>query len=178
MIYVREQYKKFALFTMIFLLTIFCSSCKVEQDKKVLPNAVYQEEQNEKALPNTVYEDDICKIVAEGFTDSNEPGYSYYLPLTFENKSNEAFIVGVGDGMMNDEQVLIVCIPESGKPEYGYEFVVMPNETLTEIFRVNYAQTSIRDIKKVKTIKANFTLYKIDFSDEILNTADVIINVK
>ena len=123
MIYNRKQYKIFVLCTLIFLLTVFFSSCQLEQNRKV--------------LPNTVYEDDICKIVAEDFTDSNEPGYTYYLPLTFENRSNEAFIVGSGYSMMNDEQVFIDCIPESGKLENDYEFVVMPNEMLTEIFRVN-----------------------------------------
>ncbi len=164
MTYNRNQYRKFVLCTVVFLLAIFCSSC--------------QEEQNTNTLPTTVYEDNICKIVAEDFTDSNEPGYTYYLPLTFENKSNEAFIVGSGYGTMNGEEVGIVCIPESGKPENDYEFVVMPNETITETFHVNYAMTSIRNIDKVKTIEAKFVLYNTDFSEEILNTGNVIINVK
>lgn len=143
---------------------MFCSSCTKNTHKNI--------------FPTTIYEDDVCKIVAQDFTDSNEPGYTYHLPLTFENKSNESFIVGAGYGTMNGEKVWIDCIPESGKEEFGYEFVVMPNETITETFQVTYAQTRIRDINKVKTIEANFTLYKIDFSEEILNTGNVVINVK
>lgn len=61
---------------------------------------------------------------------------------------------------MNGEKLWIDCIPESGKAEYGYEFVVKPSETMTETFQVNYAETRIRDINKVKAIEANFTLYK------------------
>lgn len=161
----------------ILLLTMFCSSCLEEQDSKISSDADLGEQQTQ-VFPNTVYEDDVCKIVAEDFTDSDEPGYTYYLPLTFENKSSEPFIVGTFYGKMNDEEVGIICIPESGIAEYNYEFVVMPNEAITENFRVGYAQTSIRNINKVKTIEADFTLYKIGSYEEILNTGNVTINVK
>ncbi len=156
--------KKIINILIICSISILCSSCAENTQKNI--------------FPTTIYEDDICKIVAEDFTDSSEPGYTYYLPLTFENKSSEAFIVAAGYGTMNGEKVFIVCIPESGEAEYDYEFVVMPNETITEIFRVNYAQTSIRNINKVKTIEANFTLYKINSHEEILNTGSVSIDVK
>lgn len=157
--------KKIICILMIAVI-LCCSSCTESEQKAI--------------FPMTVYEDDICKIVVEDFFDpEGEPGYTFFLPVTVENKSNEAFIVAPKYySTMNNEDVVIICIPESGKSEYGYEFVVMPNETITENFRVGYAQTSIRNINNVKTIKTGITLHKVDFSEEILNTGDLLIDLK
>lgn len=129
-------------------------------------------------FPAIIYEDDICKITAEDFTEADEDGYTYYLPLTFENKSDEAFIVSSYYGTMNGQKVIVICIPESGIEENNYEFVVMPNETITETFGVYYATTSIRNISDVETIETSFTLYNIDFPETILDTGNVVIDVK
>ncbi len=155
-----KKYKYFICCVLLLLTAFMFSSCA--KGKEPSPPTL---------LPATIYEDDICKIVAEDFTDPHETTYTFNLTLTIENKTDETFGVASYYGKMNGRKVLVLY-------PHSYELYVNPGKSVTEIFQVSYGTTDIRDINEVKSIETEFTLFSSNSSKNILETGNVAIRVK
>ena len=118
---------------------------------------------------NVLYSDDKFKITFVDFKDPNLGVTSYNLLLKIENNSEKTVIVSPSDGYANDEAVFL----GSGMP-----VKVKPDKKVTGAFVVGYGNTSIKSIDEIKTLELKITLYDENFSETILNTGDILINLE
>lgn len=130
--------------------------------------ATTQTEQGEHT-ENVLYSDDNFKITFVDFKDPNLGVTSYNLLLKIENNSDKTVIVSPSDGYANDEAVFL----GSGMP-----VKVKPDKKVTGTFVVGYGNTSIKSIDEIKTLELKITLYDENFSEAILNTGDILINLE
>ncbi len=117
---------------------------------------------------NVLYSDDNFKITFIDFTDPKLGITSYSLRLKIENNSNKTVIVAPSDGYANDEAVFL----GSGLP-----VKIKPNKKATGAFVVGYGNTSIKNIDEIKTLELKITLYDENFSEKILTTGNLLINL-
>lgn len=130
--------------------------------------ATTQTEQGEQT-ENVLYSDDNFKITFVDFKDPNLAVTSYNLLLKIENNSDKTVIVSPSDGYANDEAVFL----GSGMP-----VKIKPDKKVTGAFVVGYSNTSIKTIDEIKTLELKITLYDENFSETILNTGDILINLE
>ncbi len=125
--------------------------------------------QQDRQKENILYLDDNFKITFVDFKDPKMGVTSYNLLLKIENNSDKTVIVSPSDGYANDEAVFL----GSGMP-----VKVKPNKKITGAFVVGYGNTSIQSIDEIKTIELKLTLYDENFSEKILTTGDILINLE
>ncbi len=123
---------------------------------------------NEEQKDNVLYSDDNFKITFVDFMDPKLGVTSYNLLLEIENNSEQTIIVSPSDGYVNDEGVFL----GSGMP-----VKVKPNKKTTGAFVVGYGNTSIKSIDEVKILELKLTLYDENFSNALLTTDNIIINL-
>ncbi len=128
-------------------------------------NVTTQEERTSHLL----YSDDNFKITFVDFNDPNLGVTSYNLLLKIENNSDKTICVSPSDGYANNEAVFL----GSGMP-----VKVKPGKISTGAFIVGYGNTSIKSIDEIKTLELRITLYDENFSETILTTDDILIDLE
>ena len=153
--------------TVIFIIIAILLIVAINNDNSI--DKVTTQTEQTKQTENILYSDDNFKISFVDFTDPNLGVTSYNLLLKIENNSDKTVIVSPSDGYANDEAVFL----GSGMP-----VKVKPDKKVIGAFVVGYGNTSIQNIDEIRTLELNINLYDENFSEIILSTGNILINLE
>lgn len=128
-------------------------------------NSNTSQDQKEKVI----YADDNFKITYVDFLDPKSGVTAFNLLLKIENDSDKEVIASLSDGYANDTAVFF----GSGMP-----IKIKPDKNAVGVFILGYANTDITNIDEINTLEFKITLYDENYSEKVLETENIILNLK
>lgn len=116
-----------------------------------------------------LYEDSNYKVTYVGFEDPGMGVTAFNLSLKIENNSDKKVVATLVDGYANDTAVFF----GSGVP-----VEIMPGKNAVGVFILGYNNTGISSIDEIEKLQFKIQLYDENFSESLLKTSDITLNLK
>ena len=154
------------IFTIIIIAAITSEDTSSNNDttQSTTENTT-QQEQTEKVI----YTDDNFKVTYVDFVDPKSGVTAFNLLLKIENNSDTEVVASLTDGYANDTAVFF----GSGMP-----VKIKPGKNAVGAFVLGYANTGITSIDEINTLEFKIVLYTENYSEKILETEDIVLNLK
>lgn len=163
---------KIAIFIIgiIVLLFVVASIVSTPTDSGGDPTGSAAEGGEQQSLKGKVlYEDSNYKVTYVGFEDPGMGVTAFNLSLKIENNSDKKVVATLVDGYANDTAVFF----GSGVP-----VEIMPGKNAVGVFILGYNNTGISSIDEIEKLQFKIQLYDENFSESLLKTSDITLNLK
>lgn len=116
-----------------------------------------------------LYEDSNYKVTYVGFEDPGMGVTAFNLSLKIENNSDKKVVATLVDGYANDTAVFFgSAVPVE----------IMPGKNAVGVFILGYNNTGISSIDEIEKLQFKIQLYDENFSESLLKTSDITIDLK
>lgn len=116
-----------------------------------------------------LYEDSNYKVTYVGFEDPGMGVTAFNLSLKIENNSDKKVVATLVDGYANDTAVFFgSAVPVE----------IMPGKNAFGVFILGYNNTGISSIDEIEKLQFKIQLYDENFSESLLKTSDIMLNLK
>lgn len=116
-----------------------------------------------------LYEDSNYKVTYVGFEDPGMGVTAFNLSLKIENNSDKKVVATLVDGYANDTAVFFgSAVPVE----------IMPGKNAFGVFILGYNNTGISSIDEIEKLQFKIQLYDENFSESLLKTSDITIDLK
>lgn len=116
-----------------------------------------------------LYEDSNYKVTYVGFEDPGMGVTAFNLSLKIENNSDKKVVATLVDGYANDTAVFFgSAVPVE----------IMPGKNAVGVFILGYNNTGISSIDEIEKLQFKIQLYDENFSESLLKTSDITLNLK
>lgn len=157
------------VFTIIIVAAISSQDTGNTNGDTQLPTGTKENNVQQEQTEKIIYADDNFKVTYVDFVDPKSGVTAFNLLLKIENNSDKEVIASLTDGYANDTAVFF----GSGMP-----IKIKPNKNAVGTFVLGYANTGITSIDEINTLEFKITLYDENFSEKVLETENIVLNLK